>query len=156
LLASSEAQLVRLCRVDTFRGTGPGGQKRNKTESAVRITHEPSGYSAVSDATRSQHTNRRLAVRRLRHEMALGWRCPVSDTGAPLPPRPAAAADDYALWLARILDHLEAHGCRLRETAKSLGTGTAQLVRDFEQDARLWQCVNRARRAAGLSLLRLR
>jgi protein subunit release factor B len=52
---------LRDCRVDTFRGTGKGGQKRNKTESAVRISHEPSGAVGVSDATRSQHQNRRDA-----------------------------------------------------------------------------------------------
>ncbi len=154
LLALSEAQLVRLCRIDTFRGTGPGGQKRNKTESAVRITHEPSGYSAVSDATRSQHTNRSMAVRRLRLEMALKWRVPVKGGNEPLRPRPAAKADEYPLWVAFVLDGLEAHGYRLREAAESLGTGTAQLVRDLERDRQLWQWVNRARRAAGLSPLR--
>jgi protein subunit release factor B len=53
------------CRVDTFRGTGPGGQKRNKTESGVRITHEPSGAVGVSDKTRSQHQNRSDAFRKM-------------------------------------------------------------------------------------------
>ena len=43
------------------RGTGPGGQKRNKTSSKVRCSHPPSGAEGLSDETRSQHQNKRLA-----------------------------------------------------------------------------------------------
>ena len=48
-------------RIDTFRGTGKGGQKRNKTSSGVRITHIASGAVGLSDETRSQHKNKELA-----------------------------------------------------------------------------------------------
>ena len=45
-----------------IRASGPGGQKRNKTSSAVRITHEPSGISAIANESRSQAENRRRAL----------------------------------------------------------------------------------------------
>ena len=52
-------------RVETMRGTGPGGQKRNKTESCVRITHVPSGIHAYNCDTKSQHQNKRVAFTEL-------------------------------------------------------------------------------------------
>jgi len=52
-------------RVESMRSSGPGGQHTNKTESAVRITHLPTGISATAQEERSQHFNRRLALSRL-------------------------------------------------------------------------------------------
>ena len=51
--------------VHTYRASGPGGQKRNKTESAVRIRHVPSGITAVATESRSQSRNREVAMERL-------------------------------------------------------------------------------------------
>jgi peptide chain release factor 1 len=49
-------------QIDTFRGTGPGGQHRNKTDSAVRATHVPTGLVAVAQDDRSQHVNKERAL----------------------------------------------------------------------------------------------
>ncbi len=58
-------RLLAECDVDTYRASGPGGQHRNKTESAVRLRHRPSGLVRVATEDRSQSRNRVAALERL-------------------------------------------------------------------------------------------
>ena len=53
------------CRFDYYRGSGAGGQHRNKTDSAVRCVHIASGAVGQAEDDRSQHVNKRLAFRRM-------------------------------------------------------------------------------------------
>lgn len=59
------------------RTGGPGGQHRNKVQSLVRIVHTPTGVEAHAGERRSQHENRRVALRRLRLALAVEVRTPV-------------------------------------------------------------------------------
>jgi peptide chain release factor 2 len=70
LLPDSDEDLLRQCAVDTFRASGPGGQHVNKTESAVRLTHLPSGVVVTSQQERSQHRNKALCLQKLREKIA--------------------------------------------------------------------------------------
>ena len=70
LLPESDQDLLRECEVDTFRSSGPGGQHVNKTESAVRLRHLPSGVVVTSKQERSQHQNKSLCLRKLREKVA--------------------------------------------------------------------------------------
>src|SRR5918911_4403715 len=75
--ALSDEQLKAQCAVDTYRASGPGGQKRNKTSSAVRLRHRPSGLSVIAEESRSQHENKARALKRLRQALYLRVRDPV-------------------------------------------------------------------------------
>src|ERR1700733_6600373 len=74
----NDNELLAQCEVDTYRASGPGGQKRNKTSSAVRIRHLPSGLLVIAEESRSQHENRAKALKRLRQAFVLKLREPIS------------------------------------------------------------------------------
>ena len=57
--------LKKQCRVTTFRASGPGGQHRNVTDSAVRLQHLPTGIVVIGRRHRSQHQNLQDALERL-------------------------------------------------------------------------------------------
>ncbi len=165
LLDLADAELLAQCEVDTYRASGPGGQKRNKTSSAVRLRHGPTGLIVVAEESRSQHENRGRAVRRLREAIALTQRSPVR-ADAPLPTCLAEALGrnpglrisprhaDYFRIIRHVLDLLAGARGSVSDTAATMGISTGQLVRFLKCDGKLWSQVNRLRGEHGLPPLK--
>jgi hypothetical protein len=169
--ALTDAQLLEQCAVDTYRASGPGGQKRNKTSSAVRLRHPPTGLIVIAEESRSQHENRARALRRMRQALYLKLRdeLPV----AALAPETLAARPDYGpardgdgrLHLGRkdprfwpavgvVLDVLLAVQGRVGDAAAALGVSTANLIDFLQLDDKVWEQANQMRGRFGHKPLR--
>ena len=167
LLASDDA-LIGQCEVDRYRASGPGGQHRNKTESAVRLRHRLTGVSAIGEDSRSQAENKIHAVRRLRSAIALDVREPVVlETWRPSPRLAAFVAGgtaplgaktrltgDYWAAIAELLDVLVAGGMEIAATAQRLGVTTGALSKLLTHDETVNRSVNDLRRGKQLRPLR--
>lgn len=68
--ATDRETLEREVEIDVFRASGPGGQHVNRTESALRLTHPPSGVVVIAQDSPSQHRNRETAFERLAERLA--------------------------------------------------------------------------------------
>jgi protein subunit release factor B len=86
ILPEADADLLRECEVETFRASGPGGQHVNKTETAVRLKHMPSGLVITCREQRSQHQNKTLCLRKLRERVSQLNHRPASRIPTRVPP----------------------------------------------------------------------
>lgn len=172
LLALSDDELLLQCRLERFRVSGPGGQHRNKTDSAVRLTHSATGAVGYAAERRSQHQNRAVALSRLRRELALSIRSHVElDLYHPplalqrILPRSIAAetsrrdrigAKHRGFWngAQRLLDLFEALNGSLAETAAVLGCSSNQLTKLLASEPHLWAAANAIRARHRLNPLR--
>lgn len=155
-------RLLEQCRVRRQRRSGPGGQHRNKVETAVSIEHVPTGVRGEASERRSQELNRRAALARLRVQLALVVRSPIAsvDDYVPSPAwnahlqsgRIAASGmhTDFPALLAEVLDVATAARFDLAETAVALGTTTSQIVKLLAEVPSALALVNERRRKAGM------
>lgn len=154
-------QLLGDCRVETTRRSGPGGQHRNKVETAVVVEHLPSGLRGEASERRSQLQNRHAAVQRLRVKLALSVRCEPMEEPSELWRARAtggrmavnAGHEDYPAVLAEALDIVRGHEFDVAAAATFLGVTTSQLVKLLKTEHEALRQVNVARQARGLSPL---
>ena len=156
-LRLDDEALRKQCREERYRSSGPGGQRRNKVETAVRFHHTASGLSAHSDDSRSLQENRTRALHRLRERIALDLRAPFGLDAPALPPEFLAQRGpngslavnprnpSYPLIAATALDALAAADGSYARAAKALGLTTSQLLRFLRADRHLWRAAKSIR-----------
>ncbi len=151
-LAADDSELLKDCKLDFFKSTGPGGQKKNKSESAVRLTHLSSKVTASATESRHQGENRRNAIKRLRMEIALTLRSRPGKSK--IPPDISPNNPKYILWVAHVLDVLASVSWSVKDAAEKLDLSSSRLVRLLARSPELWQQVNRHRQINGIAPLR--
>lgn len=178
--ALSEEELLGECTFGQSRGSGPGGQHRNKVETMVVLMHRQTGISAQAGERRQMGENKSLALFRLRlalateHRGAVGagpvgtarWRARVRRpkrraTGDPLMPRASGgrleinpAHKDYPALLAEALDVLAAGGYDVKQASLRLEVSGSQLVKLIRHHPPALAAVNAERSKRGMRALK--
>ena len=154
-------RLLAECDERRLRRGGPGGQHRNKVETAVELTHKASGVAAEANEKRSQQKNREVATFRLRVRLALA----IRTERVPKPSEMWASRtkagklainpshEDFPTLLAEALDHLVMNDWETSATAKQLGVSTSQLVKLLKHEPAALKLLNDQRNERGLKPL---
>ena len=158
----SEEELLKECALRSDRRSGPGGQHRNKVETAIIIVHLPTGTQAEANQRRSQAENRREAIVRLRLALATRVRCGGQQSkpsalwlqrsqGGKL--SVSSKHSDYACLLAECLDQLHACDYDLPKCAEYFAVTSSQLIKLLRQHPPALLQVNSARQERGMHKL---
>jgi hypothetical protein len=156
--------LAGQCQITRGRASGPGGQHRNKVETAVSILHKQSGQVGQASERRKQGENRKVALRRLRMNLALHVRQEIATPhksselwrsrcrGGKISVSTKHA--DFPGILAEALDVIVAQSYDPKPAATLLGCSMSQLVKLLKSEPSALAGVNEKRKEVGLRALR--
>lgn len=176
----AEKELLKECDIKPTRGSGPGGQHRNKVQTGVEIKHLPTAVSGKATESRSAATNRKAAISRLRVRLAVACRTEQQEAEDALSSDGDAALAPSSLWKGRVkagklaiseshsdfpailceaLDRImmtDKDGQRLdvKGAGAALGVSTSQMIKLLAKEQAALQLVNTQRASEGAPPLR--
>ncbi len=158
----SVERLLAECEIKRTRASGPGGQHRNKVETAIVVEHVPSGIRGEASERRSQGQNRNQAIARLRMKLAVQVRHEPSTHPSELWQHRIRGRrisvsrnhEDFPSLLAEGLDNLAAEKYLIPPAARRLGITASQLVKLLKVEPTALVAVNRERKLRGEPPLR--
>jgi len=154
----SDEQLLKQCDWYAGRASGPGGQKRNKTHSAIMLTHVPTGITCIANEHRLQGENRKLAMERLRLALALAIRREIDLETFTVPEAvkqqlnrdgKLGVNESNALYLpiiATMLDLLQVYRGQVSKAADLLGITTTNFINVLHRNPKLWTAAQEMRK----------
>jgi len=151
-LTENDEKFMLNCHLEYFQASGPGGQKRNRKYSAVRITHYPTNVVSESCATRSQNSNKKDAIHKIKMQIATNF------TGPPIKLEINNISESnklYPLWLAMVFDLLFKYSFETKEAAYKLEISNSKLIKLIGKSTFAWKNFNNYRKNFGLLPLHL-
>ena len=149
------------CDVKRLKRGGPGGQHRNKVETAVQVRHRSTDLTAEANERRSQAENLQMALFRLRVELALhvrrDWTKPSELWASRVRSKKIqirSTHDDFPALLAEVLDAFAVGEWNIADVAHTLDTTTSQLVKFLKLQPEALAMLNEHRKTSGLKALK--
>ncbi len=158
-------KLLKDCTFTTGRTRGPGGQHRNKVETAVWVTHEPTGCRAHGTESRSQARNKSIATKRLRIRLALYHRGLVPIPGYKPSPLLQSRIQrgkivvsskhvDFAAVVSEVLDLLHELQGDVKKASEYLNVTSTQIVKFLKNNRKAFTILNDIRKENNLHPLK--
>ena len=128
----SDEELLSQCKTDHFIATGNGGQKRNKTSSAVRLSLKDTCISVTASEDRQQSVNKKRAIRKMRMAVAMEMREDTQPWKGQIDMNPKNS--QYPIFIACLTDQLFAKNWQVSEVAKSMELSTGKLIKIISKE----------------------
>ena len=162
LVELSDEKLLEQCGVKRTRGSGPGGQHRNKVETAIVITHLETGITGEASEKRSQDENKIVAIKRLRQNLAIQIRSRRNEKLGKVAFKRIQSKKisvntnhaDFPILLAEALDRLYENEFDISSAAETLRCTNSQLLKFLKQLPAAFEYFNEQRKIRELPRLR--